>query len=67
MWAVLKTLGFFKGMGFGLILSKIAGLGIVAGSMVMRVPQILKIAKNKSAEGISPESMYLDVSETNLF
>ena len=65
-WSALNGLGFSKSMGFGLILSKIAGLGIVAGSIVMKLPQVLKIAKNKSAEGISPESMYLDVSSISI-
>lgn len=65
-WSALNGLGFSKSMEFGLILSKIAGLGIVAGSIVMKLPQVLKIAKNKSAEGISPESMYFDVSSISI-
>lgn len=34
-------------------LSKCLGLGIIAGSILVKVPQIVKILKNKSAQGIS--------------
>ena len=34
-------------------LSKGLGLGIIAGSILVKVPQIVKILKNKSAEGLS--------------
>ncbi|XP_037076359.1 mannose-P-dolichol utilization defect 1 protein-like [Pollicipes pollicipes] len=34
-------------------LSKGLGLGIVAGSSMVKIPQVLKIMMNKSAEGIS--------------
>ena len=57
---MLQSLGFYSGMGTKLMLSKIAGYLIVAGSVVMKIPQILKLEKNKSAEGLSPTMMYLD-------
>jgi hypothetical protein len=57
---LLGSLGFYSGMGTKLFLSKLAGYLIVAGSVVMKVPQILKINRNQSAEGISPLMMYLD-------
>jgi hypothetical protein len=38
MFSVLKGIGFSEGMGLGLIISKIAGLGIVAGALVMKLP-----------------------------
>ena len=41
-------------------LSKIAGFSIITGASVLRVPQIYKIAKSKSTEGISPSMFYLD-------
>lgn len=42
-------------------LSKGLGLGIIAGSLMVKVPQILKILNNKSGEGISVVSVTLDL------
>jgi len=46
---------------FKLILSKGLGLGIIAGSILVKVPQIAKIWGAKSAEGISLFSVLLDL------
>ena len=43
------------------ILSKAASYGIIAGALVLKVPQILAIAGAKSAEGLSALSLELDV------
>ena len=53
-------LGFFSGMSPQLALSKIAGISIITGASILRVPQIMRIYKNKSTEGISPSMFYLD-------
>lgn len=37
------------------------GIGIIAGSVLVKVPQILKILNNKSAEGLSLLSVLLDL------
>lgn len=42
-----------------MIISKGLGYGILLGSLMLRVPQILKILQAKSAEGISPTSEIL--------
>lgn len=42
-------------------LSKLLGLGIIGGSFLVKVPQILKILKSKSAEGINVFSVLLDL------
>jgi mannose-P-dolichol utilization defect 1 len=41
--------------------SKGLGLGIIAGSLLVKVPQIVKILNAKSAEGISIYSVILDL------
>lgn len=40
--------------------SKAIGFAIITGAFILKVPQILKIVGGKSAEGISPLSMYLE-------
>jgi hypothetical protein len=45
-------------------LSKIVGYLIIAGSGILKVPQILKILKNQSVEGISKMMFYLEVTFT---
>jgi mannose-P-dolichol utilization defect protein 1 len=52
---------FFDGPCLKATLSKILGLGIVAGSVMVKVPQITKILQNKTAEGISFLSVVLDL------
>lgn len=46
---------------FRALLSKGLGLGIIAGSVLVKVPQITKILANKSARGISLFSVCLDL------
>jgi mannose-P-dolichol utilization defect protein 1 len=46
---------------FKAILSKGLGLGIIAGSMLVKVPQITKILMNKSAEGINLFGVCMDL------
>lgn len=50
---------FFSGECVPLVASRGLGLAITAGSMLLFVPQILKIAKAGSAEGISLIAMIL--------
>lgn len=42
-------------------MSKGLGIGIIAGSLLVKVPQILKIFKSRSGEGISVVSVSLDL------
>lgn len=46
---------------FKALLSKGLGIGIIAGSVLVKVPQIMKILNNKSAEGLSIISVLLDL------
>lgn len=46
---------------FKALLSKGLGLGIIAGSVLVKVPQITKILANKSAQGINLFSVCLDL------
>ncbi|KOC66498.1 Mannose-P-dolichol utilization defect 1 protein like protein [Habropoda laboriosa] len=46
---------------FKATLSKVLGLGIIGGSLLVKVPQIVKILKSKSAEGINVLSVLLDL------
>lgn len=43
------------------LISKGLGIGIIAGSVLVKVPQIAKILNNKSAEGLSIISVMLDL------
>uniref|UniRef100_A0A0K8TTA9 Mannose-P-dolichol utilization defect 1 protein homolog n=1 Tax=Tabanus bromius TaxID=304241 RepID=A0A0K8TTA9_TABBR len=52
---------FFDGDCFKAIVSKGLGFGIIAGSLLVKVPQILKILNNKSVEGINLFSVLLDL------
>jgi len=56
-----ENLNFFHSGCLKLAISKILSFGIVAGSLVYKLPQILKIAKNKSAGGLSLASILLEV------
>jgi mannose-P-dolichol utilization defect protein 1 len=40
------------------IASKIAGFGIMSGSLFLKVPQIAKILSSQSVEGLSPMAIY---------
>lgn len=42
-------------------LSKGLGIGIIVGSILVKVPQILKILGSKSAEGINIYGVYLEL------
>jgi len=42
-------------------ISKFIGYGIVCGSAILKIPQIIKIMKNQSVEGISKFLFYLEV------
>ncbi|KAF2075361.1 hypothetical protein CYY_003337 [Polysphondylium violaceum] len=44
----------------GLLISKTLGYAIITGSLILKVPQILKIVSNKSAESISIASIVLE-------
>ncbi|XP_024420516.2 mannose-P-dolichol utilization defect 1 protein isoform X1 [Desmodus rotundus] len=44
-----------------ILLSKGLGLGIVAGSLLVKLPQVLKIIGAKSAEGLSLQSVMLEL------
>jgi len=44
-----------------LTLSKFVGFGIIAGSSILKVPQIVKIVNAKSVEGISKSLFYLEI------
>ncbi|XP_055859163.1 mannose-P-dolichol utilization defect 1 protein homolog [Episyrphus balteatus] len=46
---------------FKALLSKGLGMGIIAGSLLVKVPQVLKILANKSGEGISVMGVLLDL------
>lgn len=43
------------------LISKGLGMGIIAGSIMVKVPQIMKILANKSGEGINLYSVVLDL------
>ena len=45
-------------------ISKAIGLAIIVGSGIVKLPQVFKIIANKSVEGISPASYYI---ETTIF
>ncbi|XP_045839681.1 mannose-P-dolichol utilization defect 1 protein isoform X1 [Meles meles] len=44
-----------------ILLSKGLGLGVVAGSLLVKLPQVLKILRAKSAEGLSLQSVVLEL------
>ncbi|XP_050685555.1 mannose-P-dolichol utilization defect 1 protein homolog [Leptidea sinapis] len=52
---------FFDELCFKSTLSKGLGIGIIAGSILVKVPQILKILGNKSAEGINIFGVFLEL------
>lgn len=51
---------------FKALLSKGLGIGIIAGSVLVKVPQIMKILNSKSAEGLSIISVLLDLMAITL-
>ncbi|XP_071454043.1 mannose-P-dolichol utilization defect 1 protein homolog [Hetaerina americana] len=52
---------FFNMTCVKIAISKMLGIGIIAGSMLVKVPQILKIMSSKSAEGISIPSVCMEL------
>ena len=44
-----------------LVISKILGYGIVAGSALVKLPQIIKIVKGKSVAGLSGSSVNIEM------
>ncbi|XP_037024412.1 mannose-P-dolichol utilization defect 1 protein homolog [Bradysia coprophila] len=54
-------MNFFDVDCFKILLSKGLGCAIIAGSLGVKVPQILKIWKAKSAEGLNLFSIFLDL------
>lgn len=51
----------FLGACFKALLSKGLGIGIIAGSVLVKIPQIMKILNSKSAAGLSIVSIMLDL------
>jgi hypothetical protein len=47
-------------------ISKGIGFAIVAGSSILKLPQILKIVSNGSVEGLAAMSQYIEVSQNHL-
>ncbi|XP_053572125.1 mannose-P-dolichol utilization defect 1 protein [Bombina bombina] len=44
-----------------ILISKVLGIGIIAGSILVKVPQIIKILKSGTAEGLSFQSILLEL------
>ncbi|XP_056409622.1 mannose-P-dolichol utilization defect 1 protein [Hyla sarda] len=44
-----------------LLISKILGIGIIVGSVMVKVPQIMKIVRSGTAEGLSFQSVLLEL------
>jgi len=61
------NLNFLDVPCFKASLSKCIGLGIILGSLLVKVPQILKIYKSKSGEGISISSVTLDLTAITIY
>ncbi|CAD6999749.1 mannose-P-dolichol utilization defect 1 protein homolog [Ceratitis capitata] len=53
---------FTDGACFKSLLSKCLGYAIIAGSILVKIPQVLKLLKNKSGEGINLISVLLDLT-----
>jgi len=61
------ALNFLDVPCFKASLSKALGLGIIFFSILIKIPQIVKIYKNKSAEGISISSVSLDLTAITIY
>jgi mannose-P-dolichol utilization defect protein 1 len=48
-------------------ISKGIGIAIVAGSSILKLPQIIKIVSGKSVEGLSSISYYIEVCLLSIF
>lgn len=51
---------------FKALLSKVLGYGIVAGSIFVKIPQILKLLSNRSGAGINIFSVFLELTAITL-
>jgi uncharacterized protein with PQ loop repeat len=60
-----KVLEWPKGC-YMMLISKFLSTGILTGSVALKLPQILKLMKAKSVEGLSPEAFYSEVPLTIL-
>ncbi|KAJ8920844.1 hypothetical protein NQ315_015636 [Exocentrus adspersus] len=58
---------YFDGPCFSATLSKCLGLGIILGSLLVKIPQILKLVQNKSGEGISITSVTFDLAAITIY
>lgn len=52
---------FSKTECFKYTISKLLGYGIIAGSSILKLPQIFKILKHQSVEGISRLTFYMEI------
>lgn len=52
---------------FSASLSKVLGIGIILGSITVKVPQIIKLLSNKSGEGINMFSVSLDLTAITIY
>lgn len=62
-----STLNYILGACFKSTLSKCLGFGIILGSILVKLPQILKIIKSKSGEGINIISVTLDLCAITIY
>ena len=53
---------FTNGECIKLTISRLLGYIIISGAFVLKVPQIVKIVRNKSVQGISKYLFYVEVS-----
>jgi hypothetical protein len=51
---------------YTMLISKFLSTGILAGSVALKLPQILNLVSSKSVEGLSPEAFYSEVPLTIL-
>ena len=57
----LDNFDILNGECFAATVSKALGLGIIAGSIMVKVPQIINLMASKSAEGLSLFSVVLEL------
>lgn len=58
---------FVAGPCFSATLSKVLGITLIIGSVLVKLPQIIKIYANKSGAGISIVSVTLDLSAITIY
>jgi len=59
---ILSNYNIFHRNCIQLFISQLLGYAIIAGSLILKVPQIMKIVNAKSAEGISLSSVLLELT-----